>query len=403
MASKKSKKSPAKCTTAKASSSGAASKRKEPSDDTPFKSSRTDEFDSAKIAPSVDADQSIKRAKQQRALSPLESMPTELLHDIFVLSENLDLPLASKPLQSQLSNEHLHMALTRQILGEVARKAKEAKLSQEPLRFADIMQTDVQAANRLLNARFFTLEICKSWLVKSTIDTSHLPDASSFFPNRLEFHYTRLWNVNISWAVNVITIPSKLFRAPWTAGKIGLLHVLESMLPNRWPYDETAVDSMAEMTHAGLKAAIADNCSPVVSQLSRYSLGQATKLLRAAVIDHGCDEGTVSALVRDGVVYFEGEMDNLRGRLDEGEIDIEDVTPACEIDFYDVQLRDWANAAKKRGDDKSTWLMELMGEAARSVDDLHAKLIHDYQHDSIDDDGPTYDSDEDCDGLFVKE
>lgn len=51
--------------------------------------------------------------KRHRFNSPLERLPTELLQEIFILSMNLKLPLASPRLAAVLSGEHVRLAICR--------------------------------------------------------------------------------------------------------------------------------------------------------------------------------------------------------------------------------------------------------------------------------------------------
>lgn len=70
--------------------------------------------------------------------SPLEQLPVELLHDIFLYSANVQLPLCSKQLLATLSSDHLKYEIALQILVYQADK------------------THVVSGTRLLERRFFT-------------------------------------------------------------------------------------------------------------------------------------------------------------------------------------------------------------------------------------------------------
>ncbi|KAK6433221.1 hypothetical protein LTR95_010606 [Oleoguttula sp. CCFEE 5521] len=112
----------------------------------------------------------------------------------------------------------------------------------------------------------------------------------------------------------------------------------------------------------------------VVDLLAPYTLGDATKILRAAVLDHGCDKDIVQTLVQTALSQFDYKMDGLGDDRAERMMDGEDMTPPCKIDFKGKQLRAWGNAAKKRGDPKGSMLLKLMNDGGRVVRTQHKEM-----------------------------
>lgn len=278
-----------------------------------------------------------RRRKRHSNLSALEHLPTEILHAIFELSANPDLPLTSRYLASQLeSSHHLHLELTRRVLYPVLDEKESS-------------QAELQHALRLMNSRFFTYQFFMEWL-------------------RLEFNLRNLhqeWQDCVAradqseldqevWVACTweklrpnpnLPPPPKLLRGPFTEEKVRFLRYVSYTLSKDTAATAAGLDPVyLETAKEGLHQAVLENANEAVSAFWSFGLKPDTELLRKAVIDAGCDKDVVRSLV-----------------------DRSGIQPPC-IDYLDPALWAWAERARKGGDEeKGTWLMELLKDGARRM------------------------------------
>jgi hypothetical protein len=270
-------------------------------------------------------------------LSRLEELPTEVLQAIFEYSANLDLPLASPRLASQLASRHLYQSLTSIILLPASDVDVDSK-------------ADICAAKRLINSRFFTWPFLRSWLHEQFQARHLLPDWQNAFGlvfgtevDRVSIEQQEEWTWFIlrPRPIQRLPPPVKLLRGPFTEDKIRLLRFFaRTFRPNP---DE--LDSIyAERVREGLQQAVSEGATDTLPSFWILGMQPDTELLRLAVIDSGCDKELVRSLVNRIYNLTSGPLD---------------------IDFLDPALWSWAEKAQASGNGKGPWLKDLLKDAAR--------------------------------------
>ncbi|KAI9783238.1 MAG: hypothetical protein M1839_004078 [Geoglossum umbratile] len=214
-----------------------------------------------------------RRSSRVSQLSLLERLPTELLQSIFVLSDNLQLPLASPILAQLLSSRHVYTALCSRAF---------------PAHTDEHDDPDLQSA--LLRQPWFTLEFLEAMTQRRGLSRG------AGFPE-LRFQSAR--------------VPARLVSAPWTEEK---MEMLEKLLAYNAQVDwfNTTTGEEAEQ---GLRDAILEGCIRAVRLLLREDVGVtvSTELLKLAVFQGGCKRDIVSCLISQGMAY---EKVSRPGRVD---------------------------------------------------------------------------------------
>ena len=270
--------------------------------------------------------------RQHRELSRLEELPTEVLQSIFEWSANIDLPLTSPRLASQLASPHLFTQLTSQIVEPVlgGTRTKGGELA---------------AAMRLTNSKFFTWSFFRSWLHAEFERLNLLQewqdvtgsDGAIIDPEReAEWTWYKL-RPHIS-----LVPPTKLLRGPFTRDKVRFLRFISSSFQD----EPEQLDPMyVERAKEGLQQAVSEGVGDALPAFWNLGMQPDTELLRSAVIDSGCKQEVVSRLVAR-VVHLASEP--------------------IDVDFLDPALWSWADKARSKGNENGTWLMSLLKGAARS-------------------------------------
>ena len=268
-----------------------------------------------------------QRWKQQseQHLSKLEQLPTEILHSIFEYSANVDLPLVSPRLASQLASRHLYHQLTSRILGPHSEQILKDKL-------------------RLTNSVFFTWQFFLSWLRAELSESPMLRDLRKqndamniiTTQEREDGLAMSVWKSKQHGGLFKLLPPTKLFLGPFTTQNVKLLRCLTPDIPGNLDY----VDPLyRELARGGLERAVAEGAFGAFLPFWNLGLLPDTELLRLAVMDAGCDKDVIFRLLRG--------------------IDTQ------HVDFLDTSLWSWADKARMKGDEKGTWLIELLKESAR--------------------------------------
>jgi len=299
-----------------------------------------------------------KRKRHGRHLSRLEQLPTEILQAIFVHDPNPSLPAASPVLLSQLSGDHVYKSVTTTIL------MRTLGFSQGLMSQDVASKEDLAASTRLLNSKFMTWDFFKRWLQEQY--DSHVP-ATSPPDQRQQDDCTEMW-FTLGPSISLLP-PKKLLVGPWTTEKSEFLFLLHS---GTW--DMITSDPISgELAYEGLAQAISECAGRAVLTLLHLRLRPTTEHLRLAVIDSGCDRGTVSSLADSGMTFLD------RARWDRST----DAAPShgaipSDIDFFDPPLWSWADQARARGDENGEWLMDLLRKHGRAMgqDDHTAVLKH---------------------------
>ena len=269
------------------------------------------------------------------ALSRLESLPTEMLQSIFEYSANVELPLVSPRLASQLASGVLHHQITSQILHEILND-QHAKAS----------ASSVVSAQRLMNSRFFTWSFFTRWLY-SEFERQALLDEwrgamgeDADTSNNLQLQEWIWYRLHPSPA---LPPPMKLLRRPFTEDTVQFVKFMVNSFREE---PETLGFLYREAVQEGLQQVVEDGVGHALNAF--FSLGAQidTELLRKAVIDSGCEEEVVRRLITRTIHL---------------------TTAVVDVDFLDPALWSWADKAKARGDRKGPWLIEQLKSAARDA------------------------------------
>jgi hypothetical protein len=286
---------------------------------------------SARSTPSAGEMSRRRHKKRDPELSQLEKLPTEVLQAIFEYSANLDLPLASPRLAAQFASKHLQNSLASIILQSVLD-------SNEP------SDRELRAAMRLMNSNFFTWQFFHSWLLErfeeqdllSSCLTAMRPDEDQLtLAHREEWAWYKL-NPNRN-----LPPPLKLLHGPFTQDKVRFLQILCSSFR---PAPETISPVYLETAQQGFRQAVSEGTVDALQAFRVFGLLPDTELLRLAVIDSGCDKDIVRILVNRAISVS---------------------SEPTEVNFLDPALWSWAEKAQANGDDKGSWLKDLLKDAAR--------------------------------------
>ncbi|KAH0544352.1 hypothetical protein FGG08_001493 [Glutinoglossum americanum] len=252
-----------------------------------------------------------KRRRHRAQFSHLERLPPELLQTIFILSDNLTLPLVSPLLALSLSSHHVYKALC--IRAFVVDSSK--------------FEVDQELQSAVLKQPWFTMELVK--MIEQELKNRNLPACSLLLAR----------------------LPARLVRAPWTQEKLELLNQL---LVYRAQVDwiNTTIGEEAER---GLRDAILEGCGVAVGLLMLEQVGirPSTELLKFAMFQGGCREEIMRPLLVRGL------MDERVGRP--SRIDWEDAV----IWHFALQLRGREESASD-DDNSCSWLVEMLKQGLRT-------------------------------------
>ncbi|KAI9867841.1 MAG: hypothetical protein M1813_007663 [Trichoglossum hirsutum] len=201
------------------------------------------------------------RSRAVARVSHLERLPRELLQTVFILSDNLSLPLASGFLAQSLSSRHVYAAL--------CRRACPAAAAAGPCGFG----ADPDLLSAVLRQPWFTAEFLDVML--RGLGDNHMSVTAT--------------------TLACAGLPARLVRAPWTGEKVELLQRLLD-LGVRVDWINTTIGEEAEQ---GLRDAILEGCLTAVELLTSEHVGvrSSTELLKLAVFQGGCRQGIVTHLI----------------------------------------------------------------------------------------------------------
>ncbi|KAI9880977.1 MAG: hypothetical protein M1830_009471 [Pleopsidium flavum] len=332
-------------------------------------------------------------------ISPLESLPVELLQSIFLFSLNLQLPLTSSSLNVALSSEHVYTELVSLVLSGVK--------TLEGLGFLYPEISTVSLRTTLMSLRWFTLDLVKKsqarfvqqivdrerrdnsrpivkietrdyWLrgpfeddgilsMSEVIQYEHNRSKSirtyqgctiqcvdileqEPFPNGqilsiLEMRSTsRMYRLPhcivgyVSPAIKPSLIPEKLLHGPWTKEKVELLELLCQA--------GAAVDwvntSAGEVAERGLEEAIMEGNLRALRLLMHGSSGANYYGINVRIDTRHLRMAVMEAGCRQEIV------EALAYDRDNG------------IDFSDEKVMAWAFKAQADGNEKGSWVLSLL-------------------------------------------
>lgn len=254
-------------------------------------------------------------------LSPLELLPAEILQEIFLLSPNLDLPLASPHIASKLSTPHCYHAVCNHFLT--------SNLNDRP------RQTRLQS--RIFALRWMTWSFFQSHVTKTYARAGCLCGESGCavpiwppdFTNPLAMSANMGHLPQLSYIK--CRIPAKLLHGPWTADKVQFLRFLVSTTSMTVDWADR---SIRQLTLQGKKDAILSRNYDAVDLFNhnrRLGKPPTMEMVRFAVIEGGCDRTIVYDIMATarmwGYRYWE-----------------------------DSALDEWVQKAVEEGNPKGPWL-----------------------------------------------
>ena len=267
-------------------------------------------------------------------LSRLEQLPTEMLQSIFEHSANLDMPLVSPRLASQLASRFLHHQLASQILHQALGGQQ-----------SDGHNINNSGAMRLMNSKFFTWPFFRTWLhnefarqkLQSEMEDAvgHDAESQEGLQRQEEWTWYRLG------PPATLPPPSKLLRRPFTADNVQFLRFMIGFFHAE---PETLGPVYSEIVQDGLQQAVEDGVGDVLNAFFCLGAQVDPELLRKAVIDAHCEKDVVQRLI-SRTTHLNNEP--------------------VDVDFLDPALWAWADKAKANGDEKGPWLIEQLQSAAR--------------------------------------
>ncbi|KAF2209720.1 hypothetical protein CERZMDRAFT_100126 [Cercospora zeae-maydis SCOH1-5] len=262
----------------------------------------------------------LRTTRQSDDDSPLETLPAEVLQQIFEYSGNVDLAVVSRQLAAKLSkSHHLQNELATRLLEPVLHSAGGSEPS----------AAELQAATRLLDSRFMTWQFFTAWLCRQT-------NVASTDKSIEDINCNALWNA--LRPDPALLPPRKLFLTPFTTEKVSFLSLLLQGVN-----DIAFLDlSYAEIAYEGLVAAIQADVPDLVFLFLGVGLNSDTELLRIAV-EAGCNQEIVQMLV-DSDAAKQRAAGRSKG----------------EIDLLDQAIWAWAEHARKQGNDRGTWLISYL-------------------------------------------
>lgn len=308
----------------------------------------------------------LKRAKRTRGrkLSSFEQLPLELLEKIFLDSLNPTLPLCSRHLGNQLSRDLLKCELTMNVL---CRRKDEL---------------DDAERGRLLACRFFTWKFIleyTQWAHKQGISIDGLDDypylsqserGIKTYEERLDEHLESLrddqgcipFNHRIVFqeefppieeifphlaGLKKIAIPEKILHGPWDDDAIRFLRLMILS----WCTLDWLDTSTGEVAIQGAFDAIRHGENEILTYFfhtSTVNVPPTTEMLRTAIVDAGCDMGTVYQIL-SGSSGMGTELD---------------YRP---LDVMDNDIWHWVDDAKRKGDGRAERLTKMLREKEKDT------------------------------------
>lgn len=337
-----------------------------------------------------------RKLPEDPTLSNFEQLPSEIVQEIFEYSNNINLPLSSLILSSQLSAESIYVRFATDLLY--------AEDSLYPL--SDAVSghfcSSAAAISRMLQCRWMSWRIFKAAVqgcyaraeravhdrrntdttqddvnggddsnsdegnpqsAQPTATASGSPEEEMVLlplPPLFEepFEERRYYHLHAP-----IQLPDKLLRGPWTPDKMHFLYYLVwNDVGINW-----SLSSRGEVATRGLQSAIEQRNRKVVATLVSPVVGvvPCAANVKSAVVDHGCDQTVVFYLVQAV----------LRAKITERSTG-ETVT---DVDFRDASLWHWARRVKETGQRKGDWLTDVLryAEDARLMNSSYDETTHD--------------------------
>ena len=241
----------------------------------------------------------------------------------------MSLATSSPFIAKQLSDEHIFLDCALRIL--TASNGSDASLAKE--------------LSALLQCRWMTWERFTEVLV--TVHRIKYPNAKE----RPSFNDLRRQPVFRPELLGPsVHIPEKLLQGPWSKGKTEFLHYLVWLhLTIDWDHS-----TVGEFATTGLHQAIAERNGLAVASLVSPGVGVEPSMasLRAAIIEHGCDQTIVWHLLNAAIRCHI----SARGQAKSPH--------SIETNFRDPSIWSWISRAQEAVGNRASWLKEALKYSA---------------------------------------
>lgn len=258
--------------------------------------------------------------------SPLELLPRELIQEIFRLSLNINLPIASPVIADKLATKYCYILLCQSYLLRDIRYEGGLKYTQ----------------SWIFERRWMTWEFFQDFI--AYICNGNVNKRVSF--TTLKYTVAETNDQRCIWGKDVdnrmirllsCKIPKKLIHGPWTKSKIDFLRFLVTCTAMKvdWADRNTRV-----LISEGKRQAITEKSYEAVELFCNSRiLGRAPSIshVKFAVKEAGCDRTIVYTLMTSARKWGHRR-------------------------WVDVELDAWVNEARKRNDPKGDWLALKLNE-----------------------------------------
>ncbi|KAI9716802.1 MAG: hypothetical protein M1812_005142 [Candelaria pacifica] len=287
--------------------------------------------------------------KRKINISPLESLPVELLQTIFITSLNLNLPLASPRLASILNNDHIHL----QLCLAAFTGSEHAEPYKHLIHLPEIPpHPSIQSA--ILRQPWLTHSLLSRSKAKRLETLQKAQEKHDIKSSDPQIDKTQTYNLAKSLLINQsdkwprfskdVQMPERLLRSPWSPDKTNLLReLINHGLRIDWVYT-----SSGEIVLASLLEATIHGQLQIINLLTEnLSTLPTTAIIRQAVLGlskedaDAYDDGGIRCIILEMLV----DLSKKRG---------------ADIDWDDSEIMAWAVAANQSGDWRGRWVLRIM-------------------------------------------
>ncbi|KAI9674607.1 MAG: hypothetical protein M1829_003689 [Trizodia sp. TS-e1964] len=296
---------------------------------------------------------SSKKRKPRRTLSPLETLPLELIRHIFLHSRNVNLPRASLPIAAALSSVAVYIDISCLAFNirkdrKETRHLEEYKGPEELIQGYTWVRADSKLQSDIMTCRWMTLKMYDKisyWILR--LDRALGSDQESYSAPKCS--YSGFNAAKPQWAGQLqhdyhSYIPRRLLRGPWTdPEKLIFLKCLRAARAVLNESDELTLDFALD----GCKHAIAEQNLPairVLCYMTDHVLN--TETFRLAVTHEKFDREIVFFMARRAYSF------------------------QAPIDWFDKGLWNWALATMQQEKEE---LGEVCGDGAWAMQILKSR------------------------------
>lgn len=301
------------------------------------------------------------KPKPRRKLSPLETLPVELLQNIFLDSMNVALPRASLQLAMKLSSEHLQLEMSMKVL------------------YLQYYYATKKDRSRLVTCRFFTLDFLLKYVQHghrywykneaTQADRAGLQGAANFVcgdsVSREKISHEQAWAIAqkgvigrrrfasvMPYLVGLtdLYIPEKLLHGPWSEKSGAFLQIL-CRRGNGIDWDSSASDVAMKGIFEAIRAGDERASECLIDHDPAVQRVQPTHdMFRCVVLEGDCNQTIITTILGDksdhGVPLFDPEEKK--------------------FNYLDPELWAWIDK-RGRSDEKAAWLEKVLKSSGEFI------------------------------------